>query len=156
MLAFTRKTEYALIAVCHLARCEKQSESARDIAGQYALAAPLLMNVLKLLSARGIVRSSRGAGGGYRLARRPEDVTVAQVIEAVEGPLRLVRCAPPLFGPAAEQCELTCSCPIRLPLYRVHHVVRSVLEQTSIAELAFDRTFDGHTVPEIGLKVLAQ
>lgn len=156
MLAFTRKTEYALIAVCHLARGGEKRDSARDIAGQYLLAAPLLMNVLKRLASRGIVRSSRGAAGGYRLARRAEDTSVAQVIEAVEGPLRLIRCAPPLVTAAADQCELSCSCPIRVPLSRVHRLVLGVLEKTSVAELAFDRGFDGHATSEIGLKVLAQ
>src|SRR5262245_55281119 len=91
MLALTKRTEYALIALCHLAR-QPETVSARDLAHRYAVRLPLLMNVLKTLNHNGLVRSVRGAHGGYRLAVPADKLSLARVAEAIEGPMRLVKC----------------------------------------------------------------
>ncbi len=155
MLALTKKTEYALIAVCHLARVGQQVVSARDIATRYAVRLPLLMNVMKTLNQRGLLRSLRGANGGYRLAVAPAEISLSRLIEAVEGPARLVHCVPPLDA-AAHQCELVGSCPIRLPLFTIHARLNSFLAHTSVADIAFDASFGRRDESEHSLKVLAQ
>ena len=81
MLALTRKTDYALIALCHLARQPERVISARQIARRFSMPLPLLMNVLKTLAAHEVVRSVRGAKGGYQLARRPEDLTLDLLLQ---------------------------------------------------------------------------
>ena len=95
MLTLTKKTEYALIAACHLANVGQEVVSARDMAETYGVRLPLLMNVLKKLNQHGILRSVRGARGGYALAVGPKQVSLSRLIEAVEGPPRLVKCALP-------------------------------------------------------------
>lgn len=137
MLALTRKTEYALIAVCHLVRHSDQTVSARDLASRYRMPLPLTMNVLKALNQRGVVTSVRGTRGGYRLARPPTDVNLADVIEAVEGPLRLVRCAE--AGSSADHgCELEPGCTIQRAVRRVHERLRGFLATVTLAELAVE------------------
>lgn len=136
MLSLTRKTEYALIAVCHLARGGQQVVSARDIAEQHHVPLPLLMNVLKKLNRAGYVNSVRGARGGYVLAVSPDEFSLADLIEAVEGPVHLVRCANPDSN--GRRCEIRGTCPVRRSVVKVHSQLRKFLEGVSIAEMAFD------------------
>lgn len=137
MLSLTKKTEYALIALCHLARTEESVVSARDIAAKYGVPLPLLMNVLKTLHQSGQVQSARGAHGGYRLAMPADQIKLVDLVEAIDGPVRLVRCVTPL--PAGEEgCELTRTCPIRRPVNRLHEQLRNFLAGVTIADLAFD------------------
>jgi len=142
MLTLTKKTEYALIATCHLAHSGSQVVSARDMAKEYGVRLPLLMNVLKTLNQRGILRSVRGARGGYRLAIGPKDITLSRLIEAVEGMPRLTRCAAPRPGDE-EPCELMGRCPVRSPLGKVHRVFGRFLRDVTVADLAFDENFGG-------------
>lgn len=92
MLSFTRKTDYALISLVHIAREKGQCCSAREIASHYGMPMPLLMNILKVLNQHGITRSVRGPRGGYQLAKSPEDITLYEIILAVDGPVALVHC----------------------------------------------------------------
>src|ERR1035437_1275386 len=86
MLSLTKKTGYGLIAMTHLAQLEAHEvASAREIADLFGVPASLLMNVLKELAAAGYVESVRGAKGGYRLARRPEEINLADLVSAMEG-----------------------------------------------------------------------
>lgn len=141
MLTLTKKTEYALIAACHLAHATDGVVSARDMAKHFGVRLPLLMNVLKLLNQDGILRSERGARGGYALAMAPADLTLARVIHAVEGPARLVRCAVP--QPTDRPCELSDDCPLRVPLGKIHRLFAGFLSNVTVADLAFDEHYAG-------------
>src|SRR5215510_2114177 len=92
MLALTKKVDYGLIALCHLANHRDEMATAREIAARYHLPPALLMNVMKSVAQAGLVRSSRGARGGYELAQPPEAITLNAIIEAIEGPVRFVQC----------------------------------------------------------------
>jgi Rrf2 family protein len=155
MLALTRKAEYALIAACHLARCRRRTVSARDIAGESRIRLPLLMNVLKVLNQRGVLRSVRGSRGGYSLAVPPEELTLARLVEAVEGPARLVPCGPPYEADHERCCDLLGSCAVRMPLLKVHQQLRQFLEGVTVADVAFDEAYDSRE-PLAALRVLAQ
>ena len=141
MLTLTKKTEYALIAVCHLAHVGQRVVSARDMARAYGVRLPLLMNILKVLNQRGILRSVRGARGGYALAIGPKGITLSKLIEAVEGPPRLVKCALP--QPTDRPCELAGTCPVSPPMTKVHRLFGSFLKSVTVADLAFDEAYRG-------------
>lgn len=137
MLSLTRKTEYALIAACHLARAENGAViSARDIHESHGVPLPLLMNILKKLNQAGLVRSQRGVRGGYSLALPPEKIDLAEFIEAVEGPVQLVRCT--ALSRKNPRCAVTGRCPIQRSIHKVHHRLRDFLTEITLAELAFD------------------
>ncbi len=136
MLSLTRKTEYALIALCHLARQGRKVVSARDIAVTHDVPLPLLMNVLKRLNRSGFLMSVRGAHGGYMLEKSPREITLEALVEAVEGPVHLVRCANP--GLEGRPCDLSEVCPIKGALHKVHHRLRRFFADVTIADLAFD------------------
>ena len=141
MLTLTKKTEYALIATCHLAHVGDEIVSARDLSEVYDIRLPLLMNVLKLLGAAGIVKSVRGPRGGYAMGRKPAKITLNELITAVEGPVRLVKCAVP--QPDDPKCELAGRCPLRYPLHKVHGMFSEFLKGVTIADLAHDESYRG-------------
>jgi len=89
-----RKTEYALVALARLAEgaADRDPVSARQIAEGYELPVPVMTNVMKALQRAGLIDSVRGAGGGYLLARAPQRITLAAVIECIEGPVHLTLC----------------------------------------------------------------
>ena len=155
MLSLTRRAEYALIAVCHLARGDGQVVSARELARRYELSRPLLTNALKLLTRGGLVRSERGPRGGYALGVAPDAITLERLIEVVEGPVRLVRCVEPLAESESE-CGLLASCPIRHPVRKVHEKLGAFLRCVTVADLAFDDEFVERACPERGLRVVSK
>lgn len=136
MLTLTRKTEYAMIAVCHLAREGDKTVSARDIAEAHGMPLPLLMNVLKKLNRTGHVSSVRGARGGYTLAVSPDEFTLEDLVAAVEGPVHLVRCTNP--DHSGRRCTLPHGCPIQGAVRKVHDKLRDFLADVTMADLAFD------------------
>ena len=139
MLTLTRKTDYALIALTHLAQAKDQCLSAREIAGKYNLPLPLLMNLLKHLSQQGLTKSARGPRGGYALALPPREITLHDVIAAVEGPLQLVQCVDRQeHSPVQDEahpCELVECCPVRSPIHRIHDRLIQFLDSVTLADI---------------------
>ena len=146
MLSLTKKAEYALVAVCHLARVGQRIVSAREIAERHIVPLHLLMNVLKKLNQAGQVNSVRGARGGYTLAVSPEELTLSAVIEAVEGPVALVNCAP-VPGGGDQGCHRTEYCSIRYPVHKVHHHLIKFLGEITVADIAFDDEYRETKIP---------
>ena len=137
MFGLTRKTGYGLIAMTHLARLGDGSvASAREIAGQADVPASMLMNVLKDLSSAGFVKSTRGVNGGYRLSIDPGEVSIADLVDAMEGPMRQSECI------SADEhvsddgpCQIMDRCPIADPVHRVHRRVHDFLRNITLAEV---------------------
>ena len=140
----TRKTDYALVTLSVLA-VEAASGggllSARRIAAEQDLPLPLLMNLLKDLNRAGIIQSQRGAAGGYRLARAPDQIGLLQVIEALEGPVHIAECCPHSRRHGAGRpasCRVGPECPILLPMQRLDQKVREFLAHLTLHELVGD------------------
>jgi Rrf2 family protein len=134
MLRLSKKTDYALMAMKHLAvRGDRGSSSAREIAGQYDIPIELLAKVLQRLVRRGLLVSQQGTHGGYQLARVPTAISVADVIQAIDGPVAVTACT-------ADEgaCDQFAKCNVRDPLARVRDRILSALGDCTIAELAAD------------------
>lgn len=99
----------------------------------------MVTNILYQLVNHGLVVSTRGAKGGYCLARDPDEIAVSEVIEAVEGSFRLAACCPDGEGAMDHDCNLEDSCPIREPIRKLHHVLRHCLSQVTLDHLTYDR-----------------
>ncbi len=143
MIAFTRKTDYALLALASLAESSAQGEgpvSARYLAERYGVSHPLLMNVLKELVRGEIVQSTRGAKGGYELARSPESISVEEVIVAMEGPPSLTACCGPEGAAATDpaDCSVGVHCPITHSVRRLNERMHRFLGEISLADLISD------------------
>ena len=139
MLRLSKKADYALIAMKHLAlRGDRGSSSAREIAALYDIPIELMAKVLQRLVRRGLLVSQQGTRGGYHLSRAPIQITVADVIQAIEGPVTVTACSTD-----EGQCEQFSKCNVRDPLYRVRERILAALGECTIADLAADP-------PEIG------
>jgi Rrf2 family protein len=134
MLRLSKKADYALMAMKHLAvRGERGSSSAREIAELYDIPIELMAKVLQRLVHRGLLVSQQGTRGGYQLARMPALISVADVIQAIEGPVTVTACSTD-----DGQCEQYEKCNVRDPLWRVRERILSALDECTIAELAAD------------------
>lgn len=134
MLRLSKKADYALIAMKHLAlRGDRGSSSAREIAALYDIPIELMAKVLQRLVRRGLLVSQQGTRGGYHLSRAPIQITVADVIQAIEGPVTVTACSTD-----DGQCEQFSKCNVRDPLYRVRERILAALGECTIAELAAD------------------
>ena len=115
MLRLSKKADYALIAVSYMALPGQRAvASAREIAESHDLPLELLAKVLQQLVRKGIVRSVQGINGGYCLSRSPLETSVADIVEAIDGPLTLTACAD-----EHEACGQYSKCNIRDPLHRI-------------------------------------
>lgn len=136
LLSLTRKSDYALVALTHLARSGDRLSSAREIADNYRIPLPILMNILKTLSRQGVIASVRGARGGYRLSMDPQRITLHLVVQAIEGPVNLFACAHDGAHGAARGCEKTHWCPIASSARSVSTRLESFLKGVTLAEIA--------------------
>ncbi|MCJ7543900.1 MAG: Rrf2 family transcriptional regulator [Phycisphaerae bacterium] len=137
MLALTKKTGYGLIAMAHLAELPQGRVcSAREIAETYEIPTAMLMNVLKSLAASGYVASFRGVRGGYRLARQPEEINLAELVGAIEGPVPQAECIAAVSGDDQEcTCQVMARCPVADPVHRVQRKLRDFLRKVTLAEI---------------------
>jgi Rrf2 family protein len=137
MITLTKRTDYALMAVAHLAGHDAgQPVPARDIAGAYEIPAELMAKILQKLARSGLLVSSPGPTGGYSLARPAESITVGEVVEAVEGGPALAQC---MRGDHAD-CEQSKRCTIRGPLARINARMLGMLDAIPVSELMRDDT----------------
>lgn len=134
MLRLSKKADYALIAMKHLAaQADRGASSAREIAQQYDLPVELLAKVLQRLVRRGLLVSHQGTRGGYRLARPAPAISVADVIQAIDGPLTMTACS---------EDDLTCghysSCSVRDPLWRIKDRIVAALASCTVMDLTVE------------------
>ena len=134
-MLFTRKTDYALVALASLARDGAGASSARDLAEELHLPLPVLRNILKLLATHGLLVSTRGPSGGYQLARSPQQITLADVVEVIEGPVKIVMCCPTGGHDEEPRCRLEESCLIKNNIRRVHERLIGFLHEVTLDEL---------------------
>ena len=134
MLRLSKKADYALMAVRHLALApERGAASAREIAERYDIPVELLAKVLQRLVRHGFLRSHQGTRGGYLLARPPGLISVADIIQAIDGPVSVTACSS-----ESDACEQYAKCNIRDPLWRIKDRILAALATCTVKELALD------------------
>jgi Rrf2 family protein len=134
MLRLSKKADYALMAMKHLTvRVDVPSASAREIAEAYDIPVELMAKVLQRLVRRGLLASHQGTRGGYRLSRSAATISVADVIQAIDGPLTVTACSTD-----AENCGQYSKCSIRDPLWRIKDRIVAALATCSLQEMSAD------------------
>ncbi|HAL57413.1 MAG TPA: transcriptional regulator [Bacteroidetes bacterium] len=133
MLQLSKRVEYGLIALRHMAmKPMGHVFTAKELAKEYDLPYELLAKILQKLTRVGVVRSLQGVRGGYALALRPEQLTVASVIRAIEEsrPM-LAEC----FSDGAESCHLFDACTIRKPLGKLQRNLNVLFDRMTVQEI---------------------
>ena len=132
MLRLSKKADYALMAVRHLALPDGPlSTSAREIAEQYDIPIELMAKVLQRLVRAGLLISTQGTRGGYTLSRPPVAISVADVIQAIDGPFMVTACSTD-----NNDCDQYSKCSIRDPLWQIRERIAVTLDAVTIAEMA--------------------
>ena len=143
MIRITRETDYGIVLLSHLSNGQAQQiHTARGLSTVAGLPLPMVSKILKALARSGLLVSHRGAKGGYSLARRPEDVSVGDVIGALEGPVGITECA---SSPGS--CDQESTCPISSRWQEISETVREYLERIPITHL-----INSVPLPQIGMK----
>jgi FeS assembly SUF system regulator len=127
----TKQADYAIVLLTRMATDPESQFNASEIADQTGLPQPIVGKILKLLARRGLLLSHRGAKGGYRLAHTAVEITVAQIIEAVEGPIAITECVDETPG----ECSQEPVCPVRSNWQQINFAVRNALEQITLQEM---------------------
>ncbi len=131
MLRISKMTDYATVLLARLATAPDQQWTAAQLAAQTHLAPPTVSKALKQLHRRGLVISTRGLRGGYRLARPAAEITAAQILDALEGPMALIECARQVH-----HCSIESTCGVGRAWQRVNLAIRRSLQEITLLELA--------------------
>lgn len=134
MFHFSRKTEYALLALEHMHQHEGEVghvTSAREVSEQYRIPYPLLAKVMQKLAGKGLAKAIHGTKGGYILAKRAADITIADIVSIFEGPVAVAECL--------REERITCpqwdGCLIKDPFYELNRKIHELLIQTTLDDL---------------------
>ena len=131
MLRIGKLTDYATVILATLAADRSRLQNAGSLAERTHIAAPTVSKLLKQLHRAGLVNSTRGTHGGYQLARNPEDISAATILDALEGPVALTECSS-----ANSHCGIEHTCSVGRAWQRLNVAIRRSLNEISLAQLA--------------------
>ena len=131
MVRLTRVADYAIVLMHQVAIAGGRPVNAGELASETRVQRPTTTKILKSLARAGLLSSSRGMKGGYSLAYSPLDISVADIVAAVEGPIALIQC----IEDAPGACELESCCQVRDAMQVVNNTVRQALREVSLADL---------------------
>jgi Rrf2 family protein len=139
MLRFTKRADYGLMAIHYIAAHDDVGAvSAKRIAEEFAIPPELLAKILQQLARERLIVSHNGPRGGYILARRPFEITVGQVVRALEGPITIVECLE-----EDSDCPQMARCNLRRPVQKIQAAISQMLDTMTLAELV------GGDVPDL-------
>ncbi len=130
MLRLSKLTDYGTVILSYMARHPEDVYSVAETAAAVGVAPPTASKILKALAKRGLVQSRRGSKGGYVLSRPPAEISIAEIIDAMESPFGLTEC-----GAAAGLCGKEDLCRIRGHWQHINHLVRGTLAQVTLSDM---------------------
>jgi Rrf2 family protein len=134
MLRFTKRADYGLMAVHFIAaHGDDGAVSAKRIAEEFHIPPERLAKILQRLAKKRLISSHNGPKGGYVLSRPSTEITVGEVVRALEGPIRIVSCMS-----AQDDCPQFSRCNLRGPVQKLQASISYVLDTMTLAELASD------------------
>ena len=130
MIKITRETDYGIVLTAFMAAHEQQPFSAATLAKERRLPLPMVSKILKSLARAGVLTSQRGAKGGYLLARSPDRISVADIVDALEGPIAITECS----ADSSPDCLSHCS--VSGHWHRINRVVREALDNITLRQMS--------------------
>jgi len=132
MIRITRQTDYGVVLMTHLAATPDERFNAPELAAEARLPLPMVSKILKLLARAGLLASQRGVHGGYSLGRDAREISVAEIIAALEGPIAVTEC----IENAPGSCDNEAFCSVRGNWGRINQAILDALEDISLAEMS--------------------
>ena len=128
----TKQADYGIVLMTYFALDRQRRVcNARDLAQRARLPQPTVTKILKALARGGLLVSQRGINGGYRLVREPEEISVGEVVAALEGPIAITQCCENGAG-----CDQEAFCPVRSNWQLIDRAVRGALDGVTLAQMA--------------------
>jgi FeS assembly SUF system regulator len=132
-MRLTSLADYAVVMMAAAARHAAGTRlSSTLLAGETGVPLPTAQKLTGRLAAAGLLETARGTGGGFRLARGPREISLADIVEAVEGPIVMTSCV----DTERHECALEGACQVRPHMGVVNHAVRGALQGVSLSSLA--------------------
>jgi FeS assembly SUF system regulator len=131
-------TDYGIVLMSRLAADDEVRHSAQTLAEAVHMPLPTVRKVLKLLSHAGLLDSERGAAGGYSLSRSPEDISVAEIITAIEGPIALTECVS-----SESHCDQETFCAVQTNWSRINDAVFHALDEVKLSHMRLPQNTTG-------------
>lgn len=131
MIRMTKQADYGIVLLTRLAQEPERLTNATELSQELQLPAPTVSKILKLLARAGLLTSHRGAKGGYVLVRHAEQIKVAEIISALDGPIAITECIDDTPGVCAQESF----CSVRGNWQRINEAIRGALEQITLAEM---------------------
>ncbi len=128
MLRLSKLADYGCQVMAFMAR-DRAVHSANEVANGLGMAVPTVSKILKMLARDGLVGSVLGAKGGYTLSRYPKDISIAEIIHAMDGPISITECS------STSKCERESYCSTKGKLQRINHIIQEALDKVSLAEM---------------------
>lgn len=135
MLRMSKLADYAFIILSRMLESPEVNWSASALSAATTLPLPTVAKLMKLLSKGGLVCAQRGAAGGYKLMHTAKNISIARIIEAVDGPIGLTECAGKAAGKKTCDCAVENECPVREGWARVNRAIMRALEDVTLADL---------------------
>lgn len=133
MIRITRETDYGIVLLTTMVTDAKPPYSAAALAKQRGLSPPMVSKILKALARAGLLLSQRGALGGYSLARSPAEISAADIIDALEGPIAITECS---SIDALHACTHETHCGVSGHWRLINGAIRAALENISLLEMS--------------------
>ncbi len=130
MLRMSKLTDYGIVLMSHLASKTYQQHSTQTLSDAVDMPLPTVRKILKLLSNSGLLLSERGAQGGYNLSRSPKQISIAEIITAIEGPIALTECVS-----EKSQCEQESHCDVQTNWTRINNAVFHALDEVKLSDM---------------------
>jgi len=144
MIRLTKLADYAVILMCEVSHADARL-SAQDLASSTGIPVPTVSKILNMLSRGSLLQSHRGLKGGFSLPRTAEEISIANIIEAIDGPIALTLCSE---GTSCD-CGFDTICSLRPRWQLINGAVKSALQDVSLASIA-EPAFGGHVMQQLG------
>ncbi len=126
MLRLSKMADYGTQVMTYMAR-DQAVHSASEVSAGLGIAVPTVSKILKMLVRKNLVASVMGAKGGYMLARHPAEISVAEIIDAMDGPISITECS------GTTTCERESTCSTRSNWQGINHIIQDALEKVNLA-----------------------
>lgn len=134
MLKLNKLTDYAVVLLTHMVRRENVMATTSQLCEDTGLPHPTVSKILKMLAKGGLLNASRGASGGYTLARAAQNITVADIVTVMDGPIHVTECA----EDGSHECQMSFTCAMHGRWNKVNRAIRTALQEVSLYDMALD------------------
>jgi|GEM_PF-213658 len=131
MIKLSKMTDYGVVIMSEMAQIEGRIMTAPDLSLYTGLKVPTAAKILRILAKSELLTSLRGAHGGYRLDRHPKDISIAEIVRVLEGPVAVTSCV----DESHDDCSVQTCCPMRGGWEKINRAINAAMEEVTLADM---------------------